>query len=333
MAASSKSGPAKIVLSRSQDIPFNKLVLSQGNVRRVKAGVSIEALAESIARHSLLQSLTVRPMLDEAGQETGVFEVPVGGRRFRALETLVAQKRMNKTAPVPCVIRTDGLAEEDSLAENTDREALHPLDQFRAFRTLREKGRGDEDIAAAFAVTPAVVRQRLRLVTVSPRLLDLYAEDAMTLDQLMAFSISDDHARQERVWESLSRGWNPASPIQIRRLLAEGAVHASNKRAVFVGLDAYAAAGGGVLRDLFEEDGGGWLQDPALLDRLVVEALDRAAADLRGEGWKWVEAAETLPYGYRAGLRIIAGSIVLTDGRAGGTGCGAGRVRRPVGRA
>jgi ParB family chromosome partitioning protein len=313
MAASSKSGPAKIVLSRSQDIPFNKLVLSQSNVRRVKAGVSIEALAESIARHSLLQSLTVRPTLDEAGQETGVFEVPVGGRRFRALETLVAQKRMNKTAVVPCVIRTDGLAEEDSLVENTDREALHPLDQFRAFRTLREKGRGDEDIAAAFAVTPAVVRQRLRLVTVSPRLLDLYAEDAMTLDQLMVFSISDDHARQERVWESLSRGWNPASPIQIRRLLAEGAVHASNKRAVFVGLDAYAAAGGGVLRDLFEEDGGGWLQDPALLDRLVVEALDRAAADLRGEGWKWVEAAETLPYGYRAGLRTISGSIVLTE--------------------
>ena len=116
----------KIVLSRSQDIPFNKLVLSQANVRRVKAGVSVEALAESIARHSLLQSLTVRPVLDADGQETGLFEVPVGGRRFRALELLVAQKRMNKTAPVPCIIRTDGIAEEHSLAENTDREALHP---------------------------------------------------------------------------------------------------------------------------------------------------------------------------------------------------------------
>jgi len=115
------------------------------------------------------------------------------------------------------------------------------------------------------------------LVTVSPRLLEIYAEDAMTLDQLMAFSISDDHARQERVWESLSRGWNPPSPTQIRRLLAEGAVHASNKRAVFVGLEAYEAAGGGVLRDLFEEDGGGWLQDPALLDRLVGSFAQRYA--------------------------------------------------------
>jgi len=101
----------KIVLSRSQGIPFNKPVLSQANVRRVKAGVSVEALAESIVRHSLLQSLTVRPVLDADGQETGMFEVPVGGRRFRALEWLVAQKRMNKIAPVPCIIRTDGIAE------------------------------------------------------------------------------------------------------------------------------------------------------------------------------------------------------------------------------
>ena len=303
----------KIVLSRSQDIPFNKLSLSQANVRRVKAGVSIEALAESIVRHSLLQSLTVRPVLDSDGQETGLFEVPVGGRRFRALELLVAQKRMNKTAPVPCIVRTDGLAEEDSLVENTDREALHPLDQFRAFQTLREKGRGEEEIAAAFAVTPAVVRQRLKLAAVSPRLLDVYAEGAMTLDQLMGFAISDDHARQEQVWESVSRSWTPPSPAQIKRLLTEGAVHASNKRAVFVGTEAYEAAGGVVLRDLFEQDGGSWLQDPALLDRLVADKLAQEAATVRAEGWKWVEAVETLPYGYRAGLRFIPGNTVLTE--------------------
>ena len=50
----------KITLSASRDIPFNKLVLSQSNVRRIKAGVSIEELAEDIARRTLLQSLTVR---------------------------------------------------------------------------------------------------------------------------------------------------------------------------------------------------------------------------------------------------------------------------------
>ena len=72
----------KITLSASRDIPFNKLVLSQSNVRRVKAGVSIEELAEDIARRSLLQSLNVRPVLDAEGEETGMFEVPAGGRRY-----------------------------------------------------------------------------------------------------------------------------------------------------------------------------------------------------------------------------------------------------------
>lgn len=157
----SKSTP-KIALSASRDIPFNRLVLSQANVRRIKAGIAIEELAEDIARRTLLQSLTVRPVLDADGVETGMFDVPSGGRRYRALELLVKQKRLARTAPIPCVIRTEGLAEEDSLAENVQRAPLHPLDQFRAFQALREKGRGEEEIAAAFFVSGAVVKQRLR---------------------------------------------------------------------------------------------------------------------------------------------------------------------------
>lgn len=117
----------KITLASSRDIPFNKLVLSQANVRRTKAGVSIEDLAESIARRGLIQSLSAYPVLDAEGAETGMFEVPAGGRRFRALELLVKQKRMNKTAPVPCVVGTAEsrvLIEEISLAENVDRAPL-----------------------------------------------------------------------------------------------------------------------------------------------------------------------------------------------------------------
>ena len=122
----------------------------------------------------------MRAVRDPDGAETGMYEIPAGGRRYRALELLVKQKRMAKTQPVPCVVRTEGLAEEDSLAENVQRVALHPLDQFRAFQTLRDQGLGEEDIAARFFVSPAVVKQRLKLASVSPRLLDLYAEDEMT---------------------------------------------------------------------------------------------------------------------------------------------------------
>ncbi len=303
----------KIALSVSRDIPFNKLVLSQSNVRRIKAGVAIEELAEDIARRTLLQSLTVRPVRDADGNETGLYEVPAGGRRYRALELLVKTRRLSKTAPIPCIVRTDGLAEEDSLAENVQRAPLHPLDQFRAFLTLREKGQSEEEIAAAFFVSVHIVRQRLRLAAVAPRLLDVYAEDGMSLDQLMAFTVNPDHARQEQVWDSLQRSYSK-EPYQIRRLLTEGAVRASDKRALFVGTMAYEAAGGTILRDLFESDDGGWLQEPALLERLVADKLEQEANTIRAEGWKWIEVAPELPYGHTYGLRRLRGrEVPLTE--------------------
>jgi ParB family transcriptional regulator, chromosome partitioning protein len=299
----------KVTLSPSRDIPFNKLVLSQSNVRRVKAGVSIEQLAESIAQRTLLQSLSVRPIIDGEGNATGMFEVPAGGRRFRALELLVKQKRMSKTQDVPCVVREGGLAEDDSLAENDQRVGLHPLDQFRAFKALSDAGLSEEDIAARHFVTPTVVKQRLRLASVSPRLHEIYAEDSMNLEQLIAFSVSSDHARQEQVWENVNRsGYD--EPYQIRRSLMEATVRASDRRACFVGIEAYEQAGGCVERDLFEDDGGGWLQDVTLLDRLVSEKLASAAEAVVKEGWKWISVAVGFPYGHDSGLRQLEGKPV-----------------------
>ena len=305
-----------IVLSPSRDIPFNKLILSQSNVRRIKAGVSVEELAEDIARRGLLQSLNVRPVVDADGVETGTFEIPAGGRRFQALSLLVKQKRLAKTAPIPCIVRdaaSEILAEDDSLAENMQRVALHPLDQFRAFQALREKGQGEEVIAAAFFVTPQIVKQRLKLASVAPALLDVYAEDGMTLEQLIAFTVNPDHGRQVQVWDAVKNSWNK-EPYAIRRMLTESSVRASDRRAVFVGIDAYEAAGGVVLRDLFQGDDGGWLEDPALLDRLVAEKLQAEAEALATEGWKWIEVATDLPYGYSHGLRRLAGDPApMTD--------------------
>lgn len=301
--------PQKISLSGSRDIPFDRLALSQSNVRRVKAGVSIGELADDIVRRTLLQSLNVRPILDGEGQETGQFEVPAGGRRFRALELLVKQKRLAKDAPIPCVVKAANdvvTAEEDSFAENTFREQLHPLDQFRAMQAMVDKGEGIESIAAHFLVTPAVVNQRLRLAKVSPKLHDIYAEDGMTLEQLIAFAVSDDHERQQQVWEMLAHSYNKSAAF-IRQKLTEDTVRAADKRVRFVGIDAYVAAGGAVLRDLFEPDDGGWLTDPTLLDRLVAEKLQAEGETIGVEGWKWVATAVDMPWNVTAGLREIDG--------------------------
>ncbi len=302
-----KAAP-KIVLSPSRDIPFDKLILSQSNVRRVKNGVTIENLADSIARRTLLSGLSVRPQLDADGNETGMFEVPAGGRRYSALAILVKRKRMDKDALVPCVVKAANdpvLAEEDSLAENTEREPLHPLDEFRGMKVLHDKGEREQAIAAHFRVTPAVVSQRLKLASVSPKLHEVYAAGDMTLDQLMAFTVSEDHKRQEQLWKQLDHSVNK-SPGFIRDRLTEDMVPVSDRRVRFVGLDAYIAAGGITpTRDLFEPDDGGWVSDPALLDRLVAEKLDAEAEKIKAEGWKWVEALIDLPYGYDEDCREI----------------------------
>ncbi|SEM25910.1 chromosome partitioning protein, ParB family [Roseovarius azorensis] len=222
----------KITLSLSRDIPFNKLVLSQFNVRRIKAGVSVEDLAEDIARRGLLRSLSVRAVLDHVGLETDTFEIPAGGRRFQVLSLLVKQKRLNKTTPIPCIVREADsaiLTEDDLLAENMLWVALHPLDQFRAFVALRKKGQGDEEIAAAFFVTQQVVKQRPKLASVTPALLEFYADGDMMLEQLMAFTANPDHWRQLQVWEAIEPSWNK-EPNRIQRMLTETSLRASGRR-------------------------------------------------------------------------------------------------------
>ena len=148
------------------------------------------------------------------------------------------------------------------------------------------------------------MKQRLRLASVSPKLLDLYEKDEIRLEQIMAFSISDDHARQEQVWERVSSS-HMQEPYYIRRLLTETTVRADDRRAVYVGAEAYEAAGGVILRDLFEQDSGGWFQDAALLEQIVFDKLKVDAEAIRAEGWKWVEAAISFPYGHTSGMRRI----------------------------
>jgi len=307
----------KIVFSRSRDIPFNKLVLSESNVRRTRPEAELDELVHDIGRREdLVQGLNVRAIVDEEGNETGVFEVPAGGRRYRAIERLVKAKRFPKDGLVPCIVRksdTKILAEDDSLAENLLRAGLHPLDQFRAFQDMLDKGMTEEEIAAAYLTTGQIVKQRLRLNAVSSVLRDAYAQESMTLDMLMAFTVNPDHERQEQVWEAVQHSYN-RQPFHIRQLLTETTIPASDKRARFVGVDVYVAAGGAVLRDLFEDDNGGWLQDPALLHRLVGERLKTVAEEIAGEGWKWLKIDLDLPYGYDHGLRQITGaSVDLTD--------------------
>ncbi|AWB76567.1 ParB/RepB/Spo0J family partition protein [Stenotrophomonas maltophilia] len=267
-------------------VPLSRLVLrpTGRNVRKTPR-MSIPELAASIQRVGLLQNLIVIASAD--GEH---YEVVAGGRRLAALKLLAKKHRISKEWEVPCLLVADCTARTASLTENVQREAMHPADQFEAFAALVAEGRPIEDIAADFSVTPLVVQRRLKLANVSPRLMADYRADAVTLDQLMALSITDDHAAQESAFYDAPT-WQ-RQPSALRDRLTEREIDAYRHPLVrFVGLDTYEAAGGGARRDLFAEgDAGVYLTDAALLEQLAQDRLAGIAATVRAEGWAWVDA-------------------------------------------
>lgn len=292
-------------------VPLNKMKSSPKNARRTPhASADIETLAASIAAKGILQPPVVERELTGEGKETGFYLVTIGEGRRLALALLAKRKVIAKAEPVRCLLDEDNDAFEVSLDENVTRFAMHPADQFEAFRELSERnGWSAEAIATRFGVGVQVVRQRLRLGAVSPALLAAYRAGDLTLDQLMAFAVCEDHDRQQQVYESLSYN---RSPALIRRMMTEHEVEASDRRAVFVGVEAYEGAGGRVRRDLFAEDRGGWFEDVVLLDRLVVEKLAAEAEAVRAkEGWLWAEAH--LDYPHAHGLRRVYAQPVEHD--------------------
>ncbi|OJH56078.1 ParB/RepB/Spo0J family partition protein [Agrobacterium pusense] len=270
--------------SDTKEIPLSRLVPSPANVRRFNAAVNVGELADSVEAHGLIQNLTVRK-----AKRGNKYEVVAGSRRLAALTLLVTQGRLDKSTLIPCNIRSgDDSDTEISLAENTQREAMHIVDEILAYRQLVEDGMTPENIAARFGQSVATVRQRLKLANLSPKILGELREDKIRIDQAKALAISDDHAAQDRVWFE-TQSWN-RDPYSLRAMLTRDHVRSTDKLALFVGIEVYEAAGGATMRDLFAEADTTFLTDRALLVTLATRQLEQEAETLKIRGWKWVDA-------------------------------------------
>ena len=310
-AASVPEPATEAASGREIFIPLNKLKKSPRNARKTPhSAETIETYAASIAAKGILQNLVVEPELDADGKPTGFYFTTIGEGRRLAQKLRVKRKEISNSEPIRCVIDTANDPMEISLDENITRTDMHPADQFEAFHELSEnRGWSAADIAARFGVSEHVVKQRLKLGAVSPKLMKVYREGGLNLDQLMAFTLTDDHARQEQVFKNLS--YNKEARM-IRRDLTAGKVPATDRRAVFIGAEAYEKAGGTILRDLIE-DHGGWFEDAALLDELVRAELEKIAYFwFKEEEWKWWEAHIDFPHahGFR---RVYPHPVELSD--------------------
>lgn len=282
------------------EIPFNQLFRSTLNVRRTSPEAEIEGLAENIKAIGQIQSLAVVREDDRYG-------VVAGGRRFLALSLLVERGDLPPTAPVVCVVVSPDEAAEISLAENVMRVAMHPADQFEAFAARADAGQTVEQIAQRFGVSASIVTQRMKLGRVSPAVMDAYRAEDLTLGQVMAFTVSDSHADQDSVLAWLQDQPYRVEADMIRSRLLPEQVKASASIAVFVGLDAYEAAGGTVMRDLFTDNS--YLTNPGLLHSLAEKKLDQIEAELSAEGWAWVERFEQPPQWFWSATRVYPDTV------------------------
>ncbi len=272
-----------------REIPLSRLALAPENVRKTPPDAQADAsLKASIAALGLLENLVVRPD-DPSNDGAERYAVVAGGRRLKAMQELVEDGVLDADHPGPCQVRSgDAEPAELSLAENVIRIAMHPADQVVAFSKLADAGQSVSAIAARFGASERVVEQRLRLGNAAPELLDAYRADEIDLEVLKAFAVTADRERQMAVWEQVSGQAYRPSAWQVKRLLTEERVPGASAIARFVGVEAYEAAGGQVMRDLFadEHEHGVWFEDPVLLEKLATQKL-QAAADELATRWKW----------------------------------------------
>ena len=287
-----------------QTVPLTHLFLAPENVRTTPPSKSAQAeLKASVYNHGLLENLVVRAA-DPEKDDSPRFAVLAGGRRLTVLAELASEGKIPADHPIPCIIASsDTPAEEISLAENTVRLPMHPADQVTAFSKLLDAGATVPQVATRFGVSQRLVKQRMRLGNVAPEIIQAYRDERIDMETLQAFSLTTDHARQMAVWEQLSGMAYRPNSYQVERLLTADRVPSGAAVAKFVGINAYKAAGGTFLRDLFSTTSNTWLDNPDLLNELAHTKLTREADRIAGD-WSWavpmieVERQTTAEFGH-----------------------------------
>jgi ParB family chromosome partitioning protein len=271
---------------------YDRLVRSKYNVRTKKTDVT--ELKALIRAHGLLQNLVgYRQVVD--GIETGVLEIVAGGRRLQAIGELLQEGALPMDFSIIVMLVTENEAIEISLTENLGREDMHPADVYVAMQAMIEHGRAIEDVALRFELEVPTVKRYLKLANIAPRFIDMFRDGELNFDHMMAFALVDSHADQEQAWDSLSE-YN-RYPRDLRNLLTAQKINtATDRLARFVGVETFEKAGGVVTRDLFAEDGTGYIADAALLEKLAVEKLGKHAKKLAKEGAAWVDIIPRADY-------------------------------------
>ena len=221
-------------------IQLSNLYISPENVRVVSTSKEDDKkLISSLKTQGLLQNLVVIESLEKEG----IYEVIAGGRRFAALSILNQQGDIPDTYQVFCKVKARSVATAVSLSENI-KASMHPADEFLAYQKLHNQGKSEKQIASEFGTSTNHVKKLLKLASVAPDLIAYFRDGKMSLECIMAFSVTENHERQLSCWKDLNR--SNVNPYAIRSYLLKESISDDDEEVKFVSLKAYRQAGGAV---------------------------------------------------------------------------------------
>lgn len=254
-------------------IELDQLIVSPVNMRGGRRQASIKDILPSVKKRGILTPLLVRP-----NGEDGMYEIVAGKRRY------LAAKAAELSGPLPCAILEDGDdadALEASLIENLARLDPDPMTEFEAFARLAREGRSVEDIAATFAVSPALVRQRLALGNLAPKIRIAYRAGKIDAESVRYLTLATK--AQQTDWLALFENPDERAPrgYALKRWLFGGEDIATS--AALFDLDAYP---GRIVTDLFGEVS--YFDDAESFWSLQNAAIAERKAAYLADGWAGV---------------------------------------------
>ncbi|WP_408585958.1 ParB/RepB/Spo0J family partition protein [Novosphingobium sp.] len=283
-------------------LPLDSLILSRLNVRHTERDADIASLAEDIAARGLKQNLVVIPAHFLTGEAKegwkDKWEVIAGGRRFQAMQLLVADGRLPADHPVPCLLEDRAEASETSLSENLHKVAMNPADEFAAFAKIvaertGKHGEAEYDAIAytarRFGVTAKHVQGRMRLATLCPEVLDALRANLLTLEAAKAYATTADHDLQRKVFGQIEKdSWRTHDPKSIRAEIRGKTLPLDAPLVQFVGLVTYQAEGGRIEAEMFMgSESQQRVVDVPLLEKLAAKIAEGAIPALvKVEGLK-----------------------------------------------
>ncbi len=260
-------------------IPLCELSIAKANVRHGVKKADYADLIPSVRQRGILQPLLVR-------KNGKGYEIVAGRRRYMAALSL--EKEGIEIEAIPCAVMAkgdDAAAVEASLIENTQRLPMDEMDQFEAFQRLLKEGRTIEEIADTFGVTEIMVKRRLAIATLAPKIRQAYRAEEIDGETLRALTLASK--QQQKDWLALFEDPEQQAPrgSNLKRWLLGGAQIPTS-----VAIFDLASYTGEIVSDLFGEES--YFASPDTFWTLQNDAIAKLKASYEGNGWTRVEVME-----------------------------------------